>query len=82
LLLPPAFLFRDIRELGQDQAHTAYGSLVDVPGMNVDILIAGTSCVDYSHLNNAKKGITDKGESGDTFRGVCLFPFSPMSTDK
>jgi hypothetical protein len=52
----PPILFRDIRELGQDRAQTAYGSMVDVPNQpgSVDILIAGTSCVDYSNLNNQK----------------------------
>jgi hypothetical protein len=52
----PPILFRDIRELGQDRAQTAYGSMVDVPNQPgcVDILIAGTSCVDYSNLNNQK----------------------------
>jgi hypothetical protein len=50
----PPLLFRDIRELGEDHAHTAYGSLVPVPNTPgcVDMLIAGTSCVDYSNLNN------------------------------
>jgi hypothetical protein len=52
----PPLLFRDIRELGDDKAHTAYGGLVDVPNTPgcVDMLIAGTSCVDYSNLNNRK----------------------------
>ena len=52
----PPLLFRDIRELGNDQAHTAYGRLADVPNKPgcVDILIAGTSCVDYSNLNTKK----------------------------
>ena len=36
----PPILFRDIRELDEDQATTAYGALVDVPG-NVDMLVAG-----------------------------------------
>ncbi|CDW99045.1 hypothetical protein [Sporisorium scitamineum] len=65
----PPILFRDVTELGSKRAHTAYGALVDVPG-DVDILIAGTSCVDYSHLNNSKKGLNDGGESGRTFRGM------------
>ncbi|SPO47219.1 uncharacterized protein PSANT_04907 [Moesziomyces antarcticus] len=65
----PPILFRDVTELGGEKAHTAYGALVDVPG-DVDILIAGTSCVDYSHLNNSKKGLNDGGESGRTFRGM------------
>ncbi|GMI05451.1 hypothetical protein TrVE_jg4580 [Triparma verrucosa] len=65
----PPILFRDIRELGRKKAVTAFGSLVDVPG-GADMLIAGTSCVDYSNLNNEKKTITGSGESGQTFRGM------------
>lgn len=65
-----AILFRDVTELGNEYATTAYGASVKVPG-NVDLLIAGTSCVDYSNLNNSKKEIDQKGESGNTFRGVC-----------
>ena len=49
--------------------HTAYGAKVRVPG-NVDVLIAGTSCVDYSQLNRNKKTIEAKGESGRTFQGM------------
>ena len=49
----PPLLFRDIRELGNDQAYTAYGSLAKVPNTPgcVDMQVAGTSCVDYSNLN-------------------------------
>ncbi|WWD22469.1 hypothetical protein CI109_106962 [Kwoniella shandongensis] len=65
----PPILFRDVTELGKKRAHTAYGSLVEVPG-NVDILIAGTSCVDYSNLNNVQQDIDANGESGRTFRGM------------
>ncbi|WVW81897.1 hypothetical protein I302_103896 [Kwoniella bestiolae CBS 10118] len=65
----PPVLFRDVTELGKKKAHTAYGSLVEVPG-NVDILIAGTSCVDYSNLNNVQQDIDANGESGRTFRGM------------
>ena len=65
----PNLLFRDIRELGGSEAATAYGALKPVPG-DVDMLVAGTSCVDYSNLNNDKKGIDDAGESGQTFRGM------------
>lgn len=64
-----AILFRDVTELGNDYATTAYGASVKVPG-NVDLLIAGTSCVDYSNLNNQKKDLDQKGESGNTFRGM------------
>ena len=66
----PPILFRDIRELGQDQAYTAYGALHPVPHENVDVLVAGTSCVDYSNLNNVKKNLEQNGESGSTFFGV------------
>lgn len=50
----PPLLFRDIRDLKYDRAPTAYGGVVRVPNRvgDVDILIAGTSCVDYSNLNN------------------------------
>ncbi|VDC03470.1 unnamed protein product [Peniophora sp. CBMAI 1063] len=65
----PRLLFRDVCELSETHAHTAYGSLVAVPG-NVDMLVAGTSCVDFSPLNNKKKTIKDDGESGRTFRGM------------
>ena len=34
------------------------------------MLIAGTSCVDYSNLNNEKQDIDANGESGRTFRGM------------
>jgi hypothetical protein len=51
----PPILFRDIRELKNDRAHTAYGTLVEVPGLgSVDLLVAGTSCVDYSNLNTQR----------------------------
>lgn len=50
-------------------SHTAYGALAPVPG-NVDMLIAGTSCVDYSNLNTQKQDIDANGESGRTFRGM------------
>ncbi|KAH8923781.1 hypothetical protein BT69DRAFT_1281148 [Atractiella rhizophila] len=65
----PPILFRDVLELGNDYATTAYGAEVEVPG-HVDLLVAGTSCVDYSNLNNKKKGIKDGGESGNTFGGM------------
>lgn len=65
----PPLLFRDVCELGSAHAHTAYGSLAPVPG-DVDLLVAGTSCVDYSNLNNEKQDIDGHGESGRTFRGM------------
>ncbi|TFK39834.1 hypothetical protein BDQ12DRAFT_513516 [Crucibulum laeve] len=65
----PPLLFRDVCELGDTEAHTAYGALAPVPG-DVDLLVAGTSCVDYSNLNNEKQDIDANGESGRTFRGM------------
>ncbi|KAF9240628.1 hypothetical protein BU15DRAFT_73858 [Melanogaster broomeanus] len=65
----PPLLFRDVCELGDLEATTAYGALAPVPG-DVDLLVAGTSCVDYSNLNNEKKGIDGGGESGRTFHGM------------
>ncbi|GAA6033422.1 hypothetical protein JCM8097_006743 [Rhodosporidiobolus ruineniae] len=65
----PPLLFRDVTELPNEKARTAYGALVDVPG-DADILIAGTSCVDYSNLNRLKKGLNDGGESSRTFYGM------------
>lgn len=88
----PPILFRDVVELRNDEARTAYGAMVDVPG-DVDILfvtfipfsflpsivlthsmtprsVAGTSCVDYSALNNRQKGIDEGGESSRTFHGM------------
>ncbi|KAI9092807.1 hypothetical protein DFS34DRAFT_583593 [Phlyctochytrium arcticum] len=66
----PPILFRNVCELGNPSATTAYGALVPVPSVPVDLLIAGTSCVDYSNLNNKKKTIHGGGESGKTFWGM------------
>ncbi|KAK4048042.1 hypothetical protein OIO90_005943 [Microbotryomycetes sp. JL221] len=65
----PPLLFRDVTELGEDEALTAYGGLAKVPG-DIDMLVAGTSCVDYSPLNTKKKTIDARGESGRTFFGM------------
>ena len=81
----PPILFRDVCELGEEYAYvescylvysgllsyrtTAYGAKVKVPG-DVDVLVAGTSCVDYSTLNNSQQDIDANGESGRTFRGM------------
>ncbi|KAG8999653.1 hypothetical protein FRB94_003868 [Tulasnella sp. JGI-2019a] len=65
----PPVLFRDVTELGNEEATTAYGAMAPVP-LAVDMLIAGTSCVDYSSLNNNKQSINARGESGETFRGM------------
>ncbi|OBT84724.1 hypothetical protein VE02_06091 [Pseudogymnoascus sp. 03VT05] len=65
----PPIIFRDIKELsipGAVDATTAYGSKAKIPN-NIDILITGFSCVDFSGLNSTKRVIEECGESGDTF---------------
>ncbi|CAI7647065.1 unnamed protein product [Penicillium viridicatum] len=68
----PPILFRDITELGGDVARTAYGSSEVIPG-DLDILVAGTACVDFSPLNNRKKTLQQGGESGATFDGLLRY---------
>ncbi|OQD90948.1 hypothetical protein PENANT_c001G04633 [Penicillium antarcticum] len=68
----PPLLFRDIKELGGDVAQTAYGSPELIPG-NLDVLVAGTACVDFSPLNNCKKTLQQDGESGATFDGLLRY---------
>ena len=66
----PPLLFRDIRELCQGSATTAYGGVAEVPD-SVDILIAGTSCVDNSTLNRKRQdGQSGSGESAQTYQGM------------
>ncbi|KAI9038630.1 putative SNF2 family helicase [Aspergillus affinis] len=65
----PRRVFRDVNELKDRVAKTAYGSLEKVP-KNVDLLVAGFSCVDFSGLNNNRKTLDDKGESGGTFWAI------------
>lgn len=48
---------------------TAYGSIEKIPG-GVDILVAGTSCVDFSCLNNKKEEQKKTGESAATLKGL------------
>ena len=68
-------LFRDVEELQFTHAHTAYGARVEVP-LDVDLLVAGTSCKDCSSLNNQRQDLLDKntqgtgGESYRTFFGM------------
>ncbi|KAJ5788714.1 hypothetical protein N7457_003704 [Penicillium paradoxum] len=68
----PPLLFRDITELGGNEARTAYGSSELIPG-NLDILVAGTACVDFSSLNNLRKSLQQGGESGATFDGLLRY---------
>ena len=74
----PPIIFRDITELTDAMndehptATTAYGSKVAVP-TRIHLLIAGTSCVDFSKLNNHKKTLSDDGESGKTWEAVLSY---------
>ena len=65
----PQHLFRDICELHKGEAETAFRGIEAVP-KDIDLIVAGTVCKDFSALNNSKKGITDQGQSGRTFRGL------------
>ena len=74
----PPIIFRDITELTEavndetPMATTAYGAKVPVP-TQIDLLIAGTSCVDFSNLNKHKKTLSDDGESAKTWEAVLSF---------
>ncbi|KAL8824594.1 MAG: hypothetical protein Q9191_004950 [Dirinaria sp. TL-2023a] len=68
---PSTTIFRDVRELALDQyASTVHGSGQAVP-LDIDILVAGFSCVDFSSLNQHKKGtMSEYGESSATFKAI------------
>ncbi|KAB2572419.1 DNA repair protein RAD5 [Lasiodiplodia theobromae] len=73
----PPIIFRDIRELTKEDAFEAgatnvYGAKVAIPG-DVDLLVAGFSCVDFSALNNKGKTLNEKGESRDTLEAILSY---------
>lgn len=73
----PPIIFRDIRELAQEDAYhdgatNVYGAKVQIPG-DVDLLVAGFSCVDFSVLNNKGKTLEQKGESRDTLEAILKY---------
>lgn len=51
---------------------TAYGGKAIVPG-DVDLLIAGFCCVDFSTLNTRQKALEDLGESGCTLFSIIAY---------
>jgi site-specific DNA-cytosine methylase len=56
-----------------DQCSTsAYGAMTPIPE-DVDLLVAGFSCVDFSGLNNFKRTLEQRGESGDTLRAILAY---------
>ncbi|RMZ83177.1 hypothetical protein DV738_g1364, partial [Chaetothyriales sp. CBS 135597] len=68
----PPLLFRDVSDFADtqiDMPFTVYGAKAKPP-TDVDILVAGTSCVDYSALNRQTKGFKEKGESWVTMWGA------------
>ena len=65
----PSLLFRDVTEFkGDGEVRTAYGGLAPQP-QHINILVAGSSCVDYSTLNN-KRGTVKNGQSTITLDGI------------
>ncbi|PYH43146.1 putative SNF2 family helicase [Aspergillus saccharolyticus JOP 1030-1] len=68
----PPLLFRDVTELKGQSAQTAYGSLAQIPE-DVDLLVAGFSCVDFSNLNNKQKTLDETGESSGTLRSILAY---------
>ena len=68
-----SLIFTDIRQVAFNKlAATHYGAAKQVPG-NLDVVIAGFSCVDFSRLNANPKSMDDLGESGDTFAAIRMF---------
>ncbi|UJO22037.1 uncharacterized protein CLAFUR5_09289 [Fulvia fulva] len=71
----PPVIFADVTEFIEALQHeepmatTAYGAKARIPG-GLQMLIAGTPCVDFSALNSFKKGIDDGGESGEVWNAV------------
>ena len=68
-------IFRDIRELGyENNTHgtTTFGTKEPIPH-NVDMLVAGFPCVDFSTMNNHRKTLSDLGESGDVLKAIMLY---------
>ncbi|KAK3069240.1 hypothetical protein LTR53_012572, partial [Teratosphaeriaceae sp. CCFEE 6253] len=73
----PPIIFRDITEFTKafkddvPMATTAYGARVPIPP--ADIVVAGTSCVDYSRKNAHRKTIDEDGESAKTWYGALSY---------
>ncbi|OAX82532.1 hypothetical protein ACJ72_03117 [Emergomyces africanus] len=68
----PDIIFRDVNELIDDEATTAFGSLRKVPA-NLDLLVVGFSCVDFSNMNLHRKTLNEMGESGHTFYSLLRY---------
>jgi site-specific DNA-cytosine methylase len=71
-LLPFDFAPSRTEHTANQRSQTAYGATEKIP-KNADILIAGFACVDFSVLNNHRKTLDEKGESGGTFWGIVRY---------
>jgi site-specific DNA-cytosine methylase len=49
-----------------------WGGKAQVPA-DIDLLVAGFACDDFSTLNNVRKTLEEKGESGDTFFAIKMY---------
>ena len=68
-----SLIYRDVRQMAfGDKASTHYGAEHDIP-TDLDVVIAGFSCVDFSSMNPNPKTLRELGESGDTFQAIRLF---------
>lgn len=76
----PPVIFRDVTDFSEyehDQNDdkrplTAYGAPANPPE-EIHILIAGSSCVDYSGLNNKRQSTKGDGESSRTLDGIAAY---------
>jgi hypothetical protein len=76
----PPIIYRDITEITSavnmeiPAATNVYGSKVPIPG-NIHVVVAGTSCVDFSGLNNNQKELDEEfgGESSKTWFAVLAY---------
>lgn len=75
----PPIIFRDVTEFTEHKEHpkdpeklprNAYGAIAEIP-QDVHMLIAGSSCVDHSSLNNNPN--KEHGESVQTLLGVANY---------
>ncbi|KAK1728703.1 hypothetical protein CaCOL14_005443 [Colletotrichum acutatum] len=85
---PSGPIFRNVVDVGMPgatQAMTASGAMADIP-LGIDVLIAGSSCVDFSSLNYAKNDKKKKSGLNKLFerfkaRGIsAIQQDDPMAT--
>nr|XP_036585066.1 DNA repair protein RAD8 [Colletotrichum truncatum]KAF6794834.1 DNA repair protein RAD8 [Colletotrichum truncatum] len=77
---PTGEIFRNVYDLGRPgavTAMTASGSMAPIP-TEVDILIAGSSCVDFSSLNTQKQKIAELSGMKKIFKAVMKNDSGPI----